>query len=130
MRKEAREIAFKLIFLSEFNNETDVELSFMSASEGYNLTAEDKSFANSMLEAYTIHKTEIKQQLESKIKDYELARVYKVDLALLEMALTEIEFIKTPAKIVINEILELAKVYSTENSVKFINGVLATLLKD
>ena len=130
MRKEARETAFKLVFLSEFNNEADVELSFMSASEGCVLSEEDKTFANNIYELYLQHKEEIKQKLEQQIRDYELARVYKIDLALLEVAITEIEYIKTPAKIVINEILELAKVYSTENSVKFINGVLASLLKE
>ena len=56
-------------------------------------------------------------------------RVYKVDLALIYLALKEIDYFDTPKKVVINEIIELAKNYSTEKSASFINGFLADFVK-
>jgi len=49
----------------------------------------------------------------------------KVDLTLLKLGLYELEYVKkTPKKVVINEILEIAKEFSTEKSSSFINGIL------
>lgn len=129
MRREAREIAFKLIFQSEFNNETDVELSFISILEETNLGKDDKEFVNSLWELYFANKLEIENLIAKNLKDYEIHRVYKVDLALLKLAISEIKFYKqTPTPVVVNEILELAKKYSTENSSKFLNGVLGAII--
>lgn len=131
MRKLAREIAFEVIFGSEFNEKFDVELSFVSAICDVDLSDEDKKFAKDLIDLYFENKEEILKIISEKIEGYELNRVYKVDLALLKLALAEILFYKqTPNAVVVNEILELSKKYSTENSAKFLNGVLAGVLKD
>lgn len=129
MRRDARELAFKLIFESEFNSQIDVELSFMSDLEGVVLTDEEKKFASQLFELYQYNKEEIEDEISIRLKGYELNRVYKVDIALLKLALTELKYYKkTPAPVVINETLELCKKYSTENSPKFLNGVLGALV--
>ncbi|MBO4412465.1 MAG: transcription antitermination factor NusB [Clostridia bacterium] len=131
MRKLAREIAFEVIFGSEFNKEFDVELSFVSALNEMDLKNEDKQFAKELIDIYFANRDEIALIISQKIKRYEIDRVYKVDLALLKLAIAEILFYKkTPNAVVVNEILELAKKYSTENSVKFLNGVLAGAIED
>lgn len=131
MRKLAREIAFEVIFGSEFNEKFDVELSFVSAICDVELSDEGKRFAKDLIDLYFENKEEILKIISEKIEGYELNRVYKVDLALLKLALAEILFYKqTPNAVVVNEILELSKKYSTENSAKFLNGVLAGVLKD
>lgn len=127
MRRDAREMAFKLIYESEFND-VDVELSFMSETE-INLNEEDKAFAITLFDLYQHNKTEIENSIISKLNGYELNRVYKIDVALLKLALTEINFYKqTPTPVVINEILEIGKKYSTENSPNFLNGILRALV--
>ena len=131
MRKLAREIAFEIIFGSEFNKQFDVELSFVSALNEVEISEEDKQFAKNLVNLYFENENEILGIISQKVEKYELDRVYKVDLALLKLAVTEIIFYKkTPIAVVVNEILELAKRYSTENSVKFLNGVLAGAIKD
>ena len=63
------------------------------------------------------------------VKGYDIDRIYKVDLAILVLAVFEIEFEKsTPQNVVINEAVELAKKYSTDKSYSFINGVLAKVI--
>lgn len=129
MRRDARELAFKLIFESEFNSQIDVELSFMSDLEGLDLTDEEKKFASEIFDLYQENSEEIEDEISVKLQGYELNRVYKVDMALLKLALTEIKYYKkTPAPIVVNEILELSKKYSTDNSPKFLNGILRAMV--
>ena len=73
------------------------------------------------------NKTVLEAELKTVLENYELGRIYKVDLALIYLGMTEIKYIKTPKPVVINEVLEIAKKFSTENSSKFINGVLAKI---
>ena len=128
MRREARELAFKLIFENEFNN-VDVELSFMSELDEREVPAEDRDFALTLFNLSNENKEEIENLISSKIVGYEYNRLYKVDISLLKLAVAEIRFYKeTPTAVVVNEVLELAKKYSTDNSAKFLNGVLGALV--
>lgn len=66
----------------------------------------------------------------SKAPDWPINKLNKVDLAILRLALYELTVQMTaPPKVIIDEAIELAKIYGTENTPKFINGVLATMLK-
>ena len=74
------------------------------------------------------NQNEIIEKISSYLKDYEWRRIYKVDKCLLILAVCELDYIKTPSKVVINEIVELAKQFSTDKSPKFINGILANFV--
>ena len=125
MRALARELAFQLIFERLFvkDNFSDEEF-FVSLKK-----EEDINFAKEILTSFENNRQQIKDTISSHLVGYEIDRVYKVDLAILCEALTEILFIKTPYKIVVNEAVELAKKFSTEKSSKFVNGVLSSVLK-
>ncbi len=125
MRAYARELAFQLIFERLFVKDNFYDEEFFASLK----KDEDKAFAKELLSAYTSHKDEILNLISSHLVGYELDRVYKVDLALLCTALAEIIYIKTPYKIVANEIVELAKRYSTDKSSRFVNGVLSSIIK-
>ena len=68
--------------------------------------------------------------INNNLFGYEPDRIYKIDKALLCLAVTEIYHYKTPAPVVVNEILEISKKFSTEKSSKFINGILGAILKE
>ena len=125
MRALARELAFQLIFERLFvkDNFSDDEFFVPLKKE------EDINFAKEILTSFENNRQQIKDTISSHLVGYEIDRVYKVDLAILCEALTEILFIKTPYKIVVNEAVELAKKFSTEKSSKFVNGVLSSILK-
>ena len=127
MRKDARENAFKLIFEGLFH-ECDALLS----SE--NLTplkkSEDEEFFKKIMSNFDLHKDELKVQIERHLKNFEYDRLFKIDLALIYLALTEIKYCQTPKAVAINEVLELSKTYSTEKSNKFINGLLSAILNE
>ena len=77
------------------------------------------------------HEEEIESFIASNLKkDWNINRISKIDLSLLKLAIYEIQYKKLEYKIVINEAVELAKKYGEENSANFINGVLASVVKE
>lgn len=121
-RSDARELAFKTIYSKFFNQEAEVELE--------NADTKNLEFVTKILKTFAEHYQEINDTISSHLKGYTIERLYKVDLAILVLAIIEINYIKeNPKQVVINEAVELAKKFSTEKSHKFINGVLADILK-
>ena len=72
----------------------------------------------------------LKSTVSSYVKTYKTDRIYKVDLAILIIASYEIVFTQTPDKVAANEAIEIAKIYSTDSSPSFVNGVLASVIRD
>ena len=68
--------------------------------------------------------------IKNNVVGYELDRIYKIDLAILVLAVYELKFASNEVQpsIVINEAVELSKKYSTDKSYSFINGVLAKVI--
>ena len=76
------------------------------------------------------HGKQIKKQIEECLSEkWSYDRIPKVDIAILNLAIFEMLFLKTPYKVIINEAVELAKIYADEKSPSFINGVLASVVK-
>ena len=74
----------------------------------------------------TSHYDELLEKISGSIEKFALDRLYKVDLAILLLAVYEISYVDSvPFKVSVDEALSLAKKYSTEKSGKYINGVLA-----
>ncbi len=122
-RKEARELAFKTIYSKFFNTEAEIEDENKS-------NIEDFEFTTQILTNFAEHYQEINDLISSHLKGYTINRVYKIDLAILVLAVIELNYIKeNPKQVIINEAVELAKKFSTEKSPKFINGVLADIVK-
>jgi N utilization substance protein B len=126
----ARENCFKLMFEYEFLKERN-ELSLLSFLESENLTEEEKFFVQNEYDGLIEKNTLLEGIIAKHLKGYTLNRIFKVDLAILKVAVFEMLFSneKTPSKVIINEAVELAKKYSTDKSYKFVNGVLASINK-
>ncbi len=125
MRRDARVKAFALVFEKLFQSCDEFDGQFIDE-----LTKpEDRQFSRDVVDAFETHKDELKNTIEKYLTGYEIGRVYKVDLALIYTSLCEIIYLKTPCKVAINEALEIAKVYSTDKSSKFIHGVLSAIIK-
>lgn len=127
MRSDARENAFKLIFEGLFH-EADEELSKENLKPLKK--QEDIEFFETIVSKFAKNQTVMQQKIEAHLKNFEYDRVFKVDLALIYLALTEILYCKTPKAVAINEALELSKTYSTEKSSKFINGIVCAIIND
>lgn len=127
MRRNSRDLAFKFIYESYFAS-SDNMIDFSLREDEYaSYQKEEFSFALELYQTYNQNKQTIQDKIQAVLKDYELARLFKIDLALLCLAITEIDYFQTPLPVASNEMVELAKLYSTEKSPKFINGVISDI---
>lgn len=126
-RKKSREYAFRMVFEKFFHDSGEF---FELANEDIVLDETDKQFVNSLIGGINDHYEEIIKVIKDNVVGYEIERVYKVDLAILVLAVYELKFSdETASSVVINEAVELSKKYSTDKSYSFINGVLAKVVK-
>lgn len=88
-----------------------------------------KEYTKKLVESYKINHKEIDESIAKYSKSWDFSRLVKVDKDILRIAVIELMFLKeVPLKAVVDEALELAKKYSTDDSSSFINGVLAKLI--
>ena len=74
---------------------------------------------------------DITKLIEKHLKsDWKIDRISKIDLSLLKLAIYEIKYKEIPYKVAINEAIELAKKYGEDNSKNFVNGILASVVKE
>lgn len=128
-RTNARKSAFYLVFQHDFvGNECLGEAKDIFYAENDDLDENDKSFIDSAVKGTIDNLEEIDSIISSVSKGWSIERMAKVDLAILRLAVYELKFGKaTPKKVVINEAVELAKKYSSDNAPSFINGVLGKI---
>lgn len=88
-----------------------------------------KSYVLNIAEAYKAHNTEIDEQIQKFAKGWDISRLVKIDKDILRLSISELLFIKdAPIKVIVDEALELAKKYSTDDSSSFVNGILAKVI--
>jgi len=91
--------------------------------------SEVKNYAVSIAEFFQKNHEEIDAIIQKHAKNWDLQRLVKMDKDILRIAIVEMLYIKdAPMKVVVDEALELAKKYSTEESASFINGLLAKVI--
>lgn len=130
-RSKIRELAFKLLYQIEIQkeiNDEDVQLFF----ENNNITSQEaKDYIKDVVNGTNKNSKEILELISNNLKkDWNLERISKVNLALLKLAIYEIQYKEIPFKVAINEAVELAKAYGEESSPVFINGILASIVKE
>lgn len=90
-----------------------------------------KNYAIQIAEFFQKNNKEIDDIIQKYAKNWDLGRLVKMDKDILRIALVELLYIKdAPMKVVVDEALELAKKYSTDDSASFINGILAKVIVD
>lgn len=140
-RREIREIVFKILFSLEFNDASEIREQAMLELDNASLfdedeqlaaldiSEEDKTYISDRAVAVTEYIEDIDKTIERISKGWKLARIGKAELAILRLAVYEIEYDDDiPVKVAINEAVELAKKYCDEDAKSFINALLAKLV--
>lgn len=92
---------------------------------------EDENFAKKLLQLSLTHWEKTVNKLKKRLENWDLERISLIDKIILVTALTELDYFPlTPSKVVINEYIEISKVYSTEKSNIFVNGILDKYTKE
>lgn len=129
-RSEARELGFKFLYQIEVQkelNEEQIELFFDTNEITDNNAME---YIKDLVNGIEAQKVEISNIIANNLKsDWKIERISKINLSLLKLAIYEIKYKQLPYKVVINEVVELAKKYGEDTSHSFINGILASVVK-
>ncbi len=88
-----------------------------------------KEFTLRMLMDYIEHREEVQNLIKETSLSWDISRMMKVDKKILELAVTELSYSDAPSAVVASEAMKLSNKYSTEEGSKFINGVLADIIK-
>ena len=125
-RSELREHIFKMLFLVEFNGEEEMpEQVELYLDQIENLTEENREYIEKKHAAIAGKVEEIDELLNLHTTGWKTTRMNKVDLTVLRLAVYEIKWDEdVPAGVAINEAVELAKKYSSDEGPSFVNGVL------
>lgn len=127
-RRKLREKVLQILYAYELSNDS-LDLMFEELLQEIN-DEEAKEFVKSLTLLTIKHRDEYDEMIKQVVKNWELDRIAVIDRLLIRMATCEmLHFPEIPSKVSINEVIEIAKRYSTDQSDKFINGVLDAILK-
>ena len=130
-RSQIRELAFKLLYQIEIQKEISDEDMLLFFENNNISKKKKKSYIKDVVKGTSTNSQEILELISNNLKkDWNLERITKVNLALLKLAIYEIKYKDIPFKVAINEAVELAKKYGEETSPVFINGILASIVKE
>ncbi len=130
-RSKTREESFKLLYSMQVLKDVDISEQINLFIEEENIVdSEAISYMNDIIKGIKENEKDIEKKIEENIKkDWTISRISKIDLTLLKLGIYEILYSKLPYKVVINEVVELAKNYGDDTSKSFVNGVLASIVK-
>lgn len=126
-RRQLRENVFKMLFRVEFHDDKELPEQLILFEDEVEPISEDEKIymTNKYKDIYT-HIEELDAAINEVSKGWKTTRMGKVDLTLIRLAVYEIRFEEEiPVKVSINEAIELAKKYGTDDSPAFVNGILA-----
>ena len=128
-RREIREQIFKLLFRAEFYEEAELPEQLQLFFEELDKKEEkDTAYIQAKFEQILSHMSEIDKMVNEIAQGWKTTRMGKVDLTLIRLAVYEMKFEEeVPTGVAINEVVELAKSYGTDDSASFVNGILAKL---
>lgn len=131
-RSAIRELTFKLIYSMEIQKENNIDEQielYIESNEINDKKAEE--YIKDVIHGINSNIVEISSLIEKNLKaDWKIDRISKIDLSLLKLAIYEIKYKEIPYKVAINEAIELAKKYGEDNSKNFVNGILASIVKE
>ena len=130
-RSASREESFKLLYSLEIQKENLKEQIALYLENEEILDEKTKEYISGIVEGIEKNLVEIEKKISENLKkDWKIERISKINLVLLKLAIYEIIYTETPYKVVINEVVELAKKYGDDTSPNFINGILASIVKE
>ena len=134
-RRKSREMALQMLFQAEMGKQTPEQVRNSFWNERADVDEETRGFANDLFRNATDEtppRTEgIDDLIQKHAQNWRLERMAAVDRNLLRAAVAEmLGYPKTPRPVIINESLEIARKFSSPESVNFINGVLDSIAKE
>ncbi|MHB8927172.1 MAG: transcription antitermination factor NusB [Bacillota bacterium] len=139
-RRSTRELALKVLFQVDVGRADPAralaytarqqQLGVSDGAAARELTPDDISFAGELVRGALDHLTEIDKTISDRAREWRLERMANIDRNVLRLALYEMTYRDDiPVSVSINEAVELAKKFGTEDSGRFVNGILGTVAR-
>lgn len=129
-RRKAREYVLQFLFQSDFGSKNDISGSLKQFWLDKEKDSEVKKFATEIIKGALSSLDEIDSAINKSAEHWVINRMAAVDRNILRFAVYELLYRKDiPAAVTINEAIEIAKKYSTDESASFINGILDKIAK-
>jgi N utilization substance protein B len=131
-RHRSRELALRTLYAYEVDTSGNWQDMLNSIAENDQLSAKVKKYASELVRAAVENLESIDPIIAAKAANWEMRRMAAVDRNTLRLATAELIYFKesVPFKVVIDEAVEIAKTYGTDDSGKFVNGILDSIRKD
>jgi transcription antitermination protein NusB len=130
-RRKSRELALQMLFQADMGKQSDDQVRKTFWSERQDMEDSVRGFADDLFRTGMERSEEIDSAIEKHAQNWRMERMAAVDRNVLRTAVAEfIAYPKTPKPVIINEALEIARKFSSPESVNFINGVLDSVAKD
>jgi N utilization substance protein B len=135
-RHLGRIVALQTLYEQDFRQEVNDEAFNLDEVlarniERYKETIDDKDFIKNLVNGVDARQTELDDLIRPVAPEWPIEQIARMDRVILRIGAYELTYDKSiPPKVVINEAVELAKAFGGDNSSKFINGVLGTLLRN
>lgn len=127
-RRRAREAALRALYQIDLVD-VDMDQALESVELYSELPADQRSYAKELVAQVLRNREFLDQTIASKLRDWTFDRLAPIDRSILRIATQELHFQRdVPPAVTLNEAIELAKKYSTADSGKFVNGILAAIL--
>jgi N utilization substance protein B len=124
-RRKSRELAMQMLFQGDLGKQKPEEVTELFWDARDDVDDETRGFADDIHRLYAEREDEIDALIQKHAQNWRLERMPVVDRNLLRAATAEmLGYPKTPAAVVINETLEVARRYAAPESINFLNGVL------
>lgn len=131
-RSLSRDFAFKLLYEMEIQKADSKDEEIEVFIENNEITDKNTiEYINDIIKGTEENEEEIIKLITSNLKkDWDISRISKINLSILKLAIYELKYTDIPFKVAINEAIELAKKYGDDQAPNFINGVLASVVKE
>jgi transcription antitermination protein NusB len=128
LRRKSREYALQMLFQWEMGKQdpSGIENGFWTNARAQKST---RDFANQLFENAAARVAELDPIISKHAENWRIERMPAIDRAILRLAISELRTMGTPPKVVLNEAVELAKKFSSEEAASFINGILDAAMK-
>src|SRR5882672_1077595 len=130
-RRKSRELALQMLFQADMGKQEPEAVRKSFWGERTNVDEDVRGFAEDLFRVASDRASEINVLIEKHTQHWRMERMAAVDRNILREAVAEfLSYPETPKAVIINEALEIARKFSTPESVQFINGVLDSIGKD
>jgi N utilization substance protein B len=130
-RRKSRELALQMLFQADMGHQPAAQVTGTFWAERSGVTREVRGFADDLFRVACDRATEIDALIERHAQHWRMDRMAAVDRNIIRGAVAEfLGYRSTPKAIIINEALEIARKYSSPESVQFINGVLDSIARE